>query len=119
MVNQGYKKLYEHSGLGRNFFGGLIDLSKRLQIYLLSYFSINAISELIYNRFIDGLMAKPNGTDLYPLYSWMRNYKMMISWILNSIFKDMSAGLIFADCGLEMWLDLRDRFQLKNAPRII
>lgn len=43
---------------------------------------------------------------------------MVIAWILNSVSKDISTSLIYAPTAREMWLDLRDRFQQRNGPKI-
>ncbi|KAL5573861.1 hypothetical protein UlMin_023458 [Ulmus minor] len=67
--------------------------------------------------FIDGSIPKPAGT--YPnLKSWSRNNNIVISWILNSVSKEISASIIFFDSAYEIWLDLKDRFQQSNGPRI-
>ena len=43
---------------------------------------------------------------------------MIISWILNSVCKKILASVIFTDSAYEIWLDLKDRFQQSNGPRI-
>ncbi|XP_024030943.1 uncharacterized protein LOC112094408 [Morus notabilis] len=68
--------------------------------------------------FIDGSISKPGGNDLNLLNSWIRNNNMAISWILNSVSKEISASIIFSESGYEIWLDLEDRFQQSNGPRI-
>ena len=68
--------------------------------------------------FIDGSITKPEGTDLDLLNSWTRNNNIVISWILNSVSKDIFASIIYVDSAHEIWVDLRDRFQQKNGPRI-
>lgn len=45
-------------------------------------------------------------------------YNIVISWILNSVFKEISASIIFADSVFQIWLDLKDRFQRSNGVRI-
>ena len=42
---------------------------------------------------------------------------MVISWILNSVSKEISASIIYAHSAREIWIDLRDRFQQSNGPR--
>jgi hypothetical protein len=42
----------------------------------------------------------------------------VISWILNSISKDIAESVIYINTAEEMWLDLKDRFSQKNGPRI-
>ncbi|KAL0534469.1 hypothetical protein IC582_028760 [Cucumis melo] len=65
--------------------------------------------------FIDGNLPRPN-EDLLP--SWIRNNNIIISWILNSVSKPISASILFANLARSIWLDLKERFQRKNAPRI-
>ena len=45
--------------------------------------------------FIDGSIQKPEGNDLNLLQSWTRNNNMVISWILNSVSKEISASVLF------------------------
>ncbi|KAL5556272.1 hypothetical protein UlMin_038508 [Ulmus minor] len=68
--------------------------------------------------FIDGSITKPEGNDLNLLNSWIRNNNVVISWILNSISKEISSSVIFSVSACEIWLDLKDRFQQRNGPRI-
>ena len=68
--------------------------------------------------FIDGSIPKPTGTDPNLTSSWICNNNMVISWILNSISKEISASVIFTDSAHDIWLDLKDRFQQSNGPRI-
>ncbi|KAL5552462.1 hypothetical protein UlMin_039863 [Ulmus minor] len=68
--------------------------------------------------FIDGSITKPEGNDLNLLNSWIRNNNVVISWILNSVSKEISASVIFSVSACEIWLDLKDRFQQRNGPRI-
>ncbi|XP_075524276.1 uncharacterized protein LOC142556677 [Primulina tabacum] len=67
--------------------------------------------------FLDGSIAKPADTDLN-LSSWIRNNNVVIAWILNSVSKDISASILFADSAYEIWNDLREQFQQSNGPRI-
>ncbi|KAL5542849.1 hypothetical protein UlMin_010559 [Ulmus minor] len=68
--------------------------------------------------FIDGSITKSESNDLNLLNSWIRNYNVVISWILNSVSKEISASVIFSVSTCEIWLDLKDRFQQRNGPRI-
>ncbi|KAL5563154.1 hypothetical protein UlMin_032901 [Ulmus minor] len=67
--------------------------------------------------FVDGSIPKPAGIDPN-LSSWIRNNNIVISWILNSVSKEISASIIFSVSAYEIWLDLKDRFQQSNGPRI-
>ena len=68
--------------------------------------------------FIDGSLAKLAGNDLTLLNSWIRNNNIVISWILNSISKEISTNIIFSESAVEIWIDLKDRFQQSNGPNI-
>ncbi|KAL5582148.1 hypothetical protein UlMin_014590 [Ulmus minor] len=68
--------------------------------------------------FVDGSIAEPPSTDANMFNSWIRNNNMVISWILNSVSKEIFASIMFASSAREIWLDLKDRFQQKNGPRI-
>ena len=50
--------------------------------------------------FIDGSIPRPDSTDL--LGSWIRNNNIVISWILNSVSKEISASILFSDSAREI-----------------
>ena len=56
--------------------------------------------------FIDGSIPKPDSSNLPLLNSWIRNNNVVISWILNSVSKEISASIIFSESASEIWLDL-------------
>ena len=60
--------------------------------------------------FIDGSITKLAGNDLAILHSWIYN-NIVISWILNSISKDISASIISVESATKIWNDLKDHFQ--------
>ncbi|XP_022152756.1 uncharacterized protein LOC111020399 [Momordica charantia] len=65
--------------------------------------------------FVDGSIVRPTG-DL--LHSWIICNNVVISWILNSLSKEISASILFSDSAREIWLDLKERFEKQNRPRI-
>ncbi|XP_073024419.1 uncharacterized protein [Primulina eburnea] len=67
--------------------------------------------------FVDGTQLRPSSTDL--LYaSWIRCNSMVISWILNSVSREIADSLLYISTAYEIWNDLRDRFHQSNAPRV-
>lgn len=68
--------------------------------------------------FVDCSIPKPDESDLQLLASWKRNNNIVISWILNSVSKEISASIIFAESAQDIWEDLKDRFQHSNGTRI-
>ncbi|XP_022873280.1 uncharacterized protein LOC111392220 [Olea europaea var. sylvestris] len=68
--------------------------------------------------FIDGSMKEPEFTYSDLNNAWIRNNNIVISWILNSVSKEISASVIYASIAYEIWNDLKERFQQSNGPRI-
>ena len=68
--------------------------------------------------FVDGSLPKPDGSDPVLLASWERNNQIVMSWLLNSISKEIVASVIFANSAAEIWQDLQVRFRQQNGPRL-
>ncbi|XP_073041751.1 uncharacterized protein [Primulina eburnea] len=67
--------------------------------------------------FVDNSIARPSPNDL--LYgAWNRCNSMVTSWILNAVVREIVDSLMYMSTCHEVWVDLRDRFQQSNAPRI-
>lgn len=67
--------------------------------------------------FVDGSILVPLEADpIYPL--WSRNNKIVVSWILNSISKELVASVIYSSTAATIWQDLHNRFNQQNGPRI-
>ncbi len=49
---------------------------------------------------------------------WIRSNNTVLSWLLNSISKDIAASVLYINTSDEMWLDLKERFSQRNGPRI-
>jgi len=68
--------------------------------------------------FIDGSIAKPEISDAVLYNAWNRNNNIVLSWILNSVSKEISSSILFGDSAFEVWKDLEERYQQSNSPRI-
>ncbi|XP_062075879.1 uncharacterized protein LOC133780009 [Humulus lupulus] len=68
--------------------------------------------------FLDGSITKPSPTDTSLYIAWSRNNNIVISWILNSVSKEISASILYDDSASEIWKDLQVRFQRSNGPHI-
>lgn len=68
--------------------------------------------------FVDGSIVEPEGNDSNLLNSWKRNNNIVISWILNSVSKDIAASVLYFNLASEIWSDLKDRFLQCNGPKI-
>jgi hypothetical protein len=67
---------------------------------------------------INGSMPKPS--DSSPDFkAWTRFNDMVLSWIINSISKEISASIIYINSAEAVWKDLKERFSQGNGPRIL
>ncbi|KAE8735959.1 C2H2-like zinc finger protein [Hibiscus syriacus] len=67
--------------------------------------------------FIDGSIVTPNSSMVDQFHAWTWANNLVISWILNSVSKDIAASLLYHTTA-EMWKDLVDCFQQSNGPRL-
>lgn len=66
--------------------------------------------------FIDGSILQPMEEDLF-FGPWTHCNSMVISWILNSIAKEIAESLLYIETTIEVWSDLHDQFHQSNGPR--
>lgn len=67
--------------------------------------------------FIDGSLSKPDEGN--PIFlAWKRCNHMVISWLLNSISKELVASVLYIDTAAAIWSDLKERFSQTNGPCI-
>ncbi|XP_031486348.1 uncharacterized protein LOC116254842 [Nymphaea colorata] len=68
-------------------------------------------------KFIDGSIIEPNKND--PNHRlWVRCNNLVLSWILNSVTKDILVSIIYSTNAREVWQDLKERLTQSLAPRI-
>jgi gag-polypeptide of LTR copia-type len=67
--------------------------------------------------FIDGTVARPvkNSADFV---AWERCNTMVLSWIWNSVSKELTSSVIYLDTAKEVWEDLKERFSPSNSIQI-
>lgn len=68
--------------------------------------------------FIDGSIPKPTSEDVRMVNIWKRNNNIVVSWILNSVSKEIASSIQFEDSAEIVWKDLQEHFQQNNGPRI-
>uniref|UniRef100_A0A2N9GXX7 Retrotransposon Copia-like N-terminal domain-containing protein n=1 Tax=Fagus sylvatica TaxID=28930 RepID=A0A2N9GXX7_FAGSY len=67
--------------------------------------------------FVNGIIQPMEPSS--PQYSsWKRCDTMVLSWIINSLSKEISASVIYLDTAFEVWQDLKERFTQSNGPRV-
>jgi hypothetical protein len=68
--------------------------------------------------FVNGLIEQPKDESLPAYNAWVRCNTMVISWLLNSLSKEIASSVIYANTAREIWEDLKERFAQGNGPRI-
>jgi hypothetical protein len=67
--------------------------------------------------FIDGSLPKPSVFESY-YHAWTRCNNLVVSWILNSVSKEIYSIVIYITSAHDVWQDLMDRYTQKNGPRV-
>ncbi|XP_061368074.1 uncharacterized protein LOC133311079 [Gastrolobium bilobum] len=68
-------------------------------------------------QFVDGSLPQPDSDDLLSSF-WIRCNSMVTSWLLNSIAREIADSLLYIPTAAGIWMDLKERFQQGNGPRI-
>ena len=70
--------------------------------------------------FLDGSISKPSSTNSILYNAWTRNNNIVISWIFNSVSKEISSSILYDESAATIWNDLKVRFhqKKKNGPHI-
>lgn len=69
-------------------------------------------------EFIAKIISEPCST-IDPLYSSLKKINnMVLSWLLNSLSKDLVTSVIYVNTAREVWVDLKHKYSQGNGPRI-
>ncbi|GAV77128.1 UBN2_3 domain-containing protein [Cephalotus follicularis] len=67
--------------------------------------------------FIDGTCEKPYTTSP-KLHQWERCNGFVLSWIMNTVSREIFNGIVYSTDDFSVWKDLRERFNKVNGSRI-
>ncbi|XP_059306248.1 uncharacterized protein LOC132057641 [Lycium ferocissimum] len=68
-------------------------------------------------RFVDGSTREPSaGTDLHR--AWSRANNMVISWLLNSLSREISESVLYYSTSKDIWAELEARFGQSSGARL-
>ncbi|GAV80218.1 UBN2_3 domain-containing protein [Cephalotus follicularis] len=67
--------------------------------------------------FINGSCLKPDQNSPL-LHQWERCNAIVLSWIINTVSKELLGGIVYATDALAVWRDLKERFDRINGSRI-
>ncbi|KAL2243648.1 UNVERIFIED_CONTAM: Retrovirus-related Pol polyprotein from transposon RE1 [Sesamum indicum] len=65
--------------------------------------------------FVDGTCQKPTD-DVNAIEQWQKSDSMVISWIINSMSKDIAEAFLYATSARDLWVELESRFGESNEP---
>ena len=68
--------------------------------------------------FLDGSIQQPSSANATLYNAWLRNNNIVISWILNSVSKEISSSILYDESAANIWADLKVRFHQRNGPHI-
>ncbi|XP_071699403.1 uncharacterized protein [Rutidosis leptorrhynchoides] len=77
---------------------------------------MNALFAKNKKGFIDGTIPKPDSKSKDPM-NWERCNAMVRGWLINSMVKEIKNSVKYAVTAREIWTDLDERFNKKNASR--
>ena len=76
--------------------------------------ALNAKNKL---GFVDGTISRPAATDLLA-GPWSRCNSMVVSWLSNSVCREIAESILYHETAIEIWNDLYERFHQGSGPRI-
>ncbi|GAV60754.1 UBN2_3 domain-containing protein [Cephalotus follicularis] len=67
--------------------------------------------------FIDGSCKKPAASSPN-LHQWERCNAIVLSWILNTVSKELFNGIVYSTDAFTVWTELKERFNKVNGSQI-
>ncbi|KAF5477453.1 hypothetical protein F2P56_004093 [Juglans regia] len=68
--------------------------------------------------FIDGSLPQPNSTNSRLKIAWLRANNLVLSWLMNSIAKDIRGSLLYFNSAADIWNELKIRYLRSDGPRV-
>jgi hypothetical protein len=68
--------------------------------------------------FVDGSLAQLNTTDHSFHIAWLRSNNLIMSWLMNSIAKDIHGSLLYFTTTFDIWEELRIRYLRSDGQRV-
>ena len=68
--------------------------------------------------FVDGTIKAPTSSSDPNFLTWKKCNIMVLSWLINSMLKDLISSVIYLNTAQEVWIDLKNRFSQSNGLRV-
>jgi hypothetical protein len=79
-----------------------------------------SIALIVKNKiaFVDGSLAQPTTTDQSLRVVWLRSNNLVLSWLINSIAKDIRSSLLYFTPAFDIWEELRIIYLRSDGPKV-
>ncbi|XP_057950920.1 uncharacterized protein LOC131145747 [Malania oleifera] len=67
---------------------------------------------------IDGTLPQPNLSDSRTQIAWLRANNLVLSWLVNSIAKEICGSLLYLTSAYDIWEELKTRYLRSDGPRL-
>ncbi|KAF5447408.1 hypothetical protein F2P56_032962 [Juglans regia] len=68
--------------------------------------------------FIDGSLPQPSSTNSRLKIAWLRANNLVLSWLMNSIAKEIRGSLLYFNSAADIWNELKIRYLRSDGPRV-
>ncbi|KAF5443154.1 hypothetical protein F2P56_035737 [Juglans regia] len=68
--------------------------------------------------FIDGNLSQPSSENQTLQVAWLRANNLVLSWLMNSISKEIRGSLLYFTSAFEIWEELKTRYLRSDGPRV-
>lgn len=69
-------------------------------------------------KFIDGTISPPSPNQAVNYTAWLRANNLVLSWLMNSISKDIRSSLLFITSATDLWTEIKTRYLRSDGPRV-
>ena len=68
--------------------------------------------------FVDGSLVQPITNDPHLRVAWLRANNLVLSWLMNSIAKEICGSLLYFTNAFDIWEELKIRYLRSDGPRV-
>ncbi|KAF5459716.1 hypothetical protein F2P56_019638, partial [Juglans regia] len=68
--------------------------------------------------FVDGSLPQPSPNNTKLQVAWLRANNLVLSWLMNSIAKEIRGSLLYFNTAYDIWDELKVRYLRSDGPRV-
>ena len=79
-----------------------------------------SIALIVKNKiaFVNGSLVQPITNEPYLRVAWLRANNLILSWLMNSIAKEIRGSLLYFTNAFDIWEELKNRYLKSDGPRV-